>query len=427
MRRRRLVRVLSVLLVVAVLVQGAAPAAWAGGLWMYERGTAEVGTANAGVAARAEDASIAASNPAGMSRLDKAEVLVGIQPVITDLKFQPGPGTTTTGPAGDGGVVLPVAGLYYVQPLGKDWRFGLSVGSYMGLGVKYEDDWVGRYYVQESALITLDVMPTISYRVNDWLSIGGGPVFQYAYLKSTAAVNNVLPLGAPDGQLEYEASSFGVGGAGGVLVEPWKGTRFGLTYMSPIEQQFKDAPTFSNLGPINGNLAARLGEVKIKMTIPQAVMFSAFSQVNEKWAVMGNLGWQNWTQFGFTPTSISNTAGATVSATRDAQFTDTFHVAVGAHYRFHPQWRVTAGFAYDSSPVSDANRTVAMPLDRTLRYSAGLIYEVNPRITLGLAYTFIDLGSAPVNETRGPLSGTVQGDFSPNNVNVIALHVAARF
>ena len=236
MKRCRTVGVLSILLVVALLVQGVAPAAWAGGLWMYERGTPEVGTANAGVAARAEDASIAASNPAGMSRLDKAEIMIGIQPVITDVKFQPGPGTTTTGPAGDGGVVLPTAGLYYVQPLGKDWRFGLSVGSYMGLGVKYEDNWVGRYYVQESALITLDVMPTISYRVNDWLSIGAGPVFQYAYLKTTVAVNNVLPLGAPDGQLEYKADSFGFGGGGGILVEPWKGTRFGLTYMSPIEQ-----------------------------------------------------------------------------------------------------------------------------------------------------------------------------------------------
>ena len=249
MKRRGPVGVLSILLVGAVLVQGFSPAAWAGGLWMYERGTPEVGTANAGVAARAEDASIAASNPAGMARLDKAEVLVGLQPVITDMKFQPGAGTTTTGPSGDGSVVLPVAGLYYVQPLGKDWRFGFSLGSYMGLGVKYEDDWVGRYYVQESALITLDVMPTVSYRVNDWLSIGAGPVFQYAALKNRLALNNTI-FGS-DGQLEYKGDSFGVGGGAGILVEPWKGNRFGLTYLSPIQQEFKDTPEFSNtLSPI---------------------------------------------------------------------------------------------------------------------------------------------------------------------------------
>jgi len=426
MKRCRLVRVLSILLAVAVLGHGVAPAAWAGGLWMYERGTPEVGTANAGVAARAEDASIAASNPAGMSRLDKMEIMGTLQPVITDMKFQPGPGTTTTGAAGDGGVFLPTGGLFYVQPLGKDWRVGLSVGSYMGLGAKYEDNWVGRYYVQESTFITLDVMPSVSYRVNDWLSIGAGLMLQYAAMKTTLALNNTIFGG--DGHLEYKGDSFGVGGGVGILIEPWKGTRFGLGYMSPVKQEFKDTPEFSNaVSPINRTLAARTGEVKLKMTIPQSVMFSVYSQVSENWALMGNLGWQNWTQFGYTGVSITSDAtGATVSTTANAEYDDTFHIAVGAHYRFHPQWRVTAGFAYDTSPVGDANRTVALPLDRQLRYSAGLIYELNERVTAGLAYTFIDAGSASVNQTRG-LAGTVQGDFRSNYINVIALSLAMRF
>jgi long-chain fatty acid transport protein len=362
-----------------------------------------------------------------MTRLEKAEVMVTLQPVITDMHFRPGPGTTTTGPDGDGSVVLPTGGLFYVQPLGKDWRFGLAVGSYMGLGVKYEDDWVGRYYVQQSALVTLDLMPSVSYRVNDWLSIGAGLMLQYAYLKTKLALNNTIFGG--DGQLEYKDDSFGVGGGAGILVEPWKGTRFGLTYMSPVQQEFKDTPEFSNATSlINRALAARTGQLTLKMTIPQAVMFSVYSQVSENWALMGNLGWQNWTKFGYTGISVTSSAtDATVEANANAHYNDTVHVAIGAHYRFHPQWRVTAGFAYDSSPVGDADRTVALPLDRQFRYSAGLIYDLNERITMGLAYTFIDAGSASVNQTRGPLSGTVQGDFSSNYIHVVALNVAMRF
>jgi len=428
MKRSWPVGVLGMLVVAAILLQCFTTPAWAGGLWLYERATPEVGTANAGVAARAEDASIAASNPAGMTRLEKPELMLGVQPIISDVKFSPGSGTATTGPDGNGGIVMPTGSLFYVHPLGKDWRFGLAVGSYAGLGVKYEDDWVGRYYVQESALVTMSVAPTLAYRVTDWLSIGAGPVFQYAHLKSTAALKNELPLGSPDGQLEYRADSFGIGGAAGLLVEPWKGTRFGLSYMSPVEQEFKDTPTFTNAtSPLNQTLAARVGQVKIKMTMPQAVMFSAYHQIAESWAVMGNVGWQNWTKFGYTPISVSDNAGATVNTTKNADFDDTFHVAVGAHYRFHPKWRVTAGFAYDSSPVSDTNRTVALPLDRTFRYSAGLIWDLNERITMGLAYTFLDAGSAPVNETRGPLSGTIQGDYSSNYYNVVALYLAMRF
>jgi long-chain fatty acid transport protein len=175
-------------------------------------------------------------------------------------------------------------------------------------------------------------------------------------------------------------------------------------------------------------LAATTGEVKLKMTIPQAVMFSAYHEITPKWAVMGNLGWQNWTKFGYTGVAVTSTAtGATTSANVNANYDDTFHVALGAHYRFHPQWRVTAGFAYDSSPAGDADRTVALPLDRQFRYSAGLIYDLNNRITMGLAYTFIDAGSASVNQTRGPLAGTIQGDYSSNYIHAIALNFAMRF
>ena len=61
-RARRLAMVAS-LLVVAVGEAGA------GGLSLYEVGTADVGLASAGYGARAQDASTVLTNPAGMTRL----------------------------------------------------------------------------------------------------------------------------------------------------------------------------------------------------------------------------------------------------------------------------------------------------------------------------------------------------------------------
>jgi len=104
--------------------------------------------------ARAQDASIAASNPAGMAVLETAEIMGTIQPVITDLKFQPGAGTTTTGPDGDGGVVLPAGGLFYVQPLGKDCGSDSRWKPTWAWARNTEDDWGRPLLVQESALIT---------------------------------------------------------------------------------------------------------------------------------------------------------------------------------------------------------------------------------------------------------------------------------
>ena len=52
------------------------------GLILYEINSPLTGTASAGWAALAEDASTAFTNPAGMTRLDRSQLLVGAQPLI---------------------------------------------------------------------------------------------------------------------------------------------------------------------------------------------------------------------------------------------------------------------------------------------------------------------------------------------------------
>ena len=53
--------------------------AQAGGLYMYEIGTSDLGFAGAGTAARAEDASTVYANPAGMTRLSGNQLVAGAQ------------------------------------------------------------------------------------------------------------------------------------------------------------------------------------------------------------------------------------------------------------------------------------------------------------------------------------------------------------
>ena len=45
-------------------------------------------------------------------------------------------------------------------------------GALCGLGVEYNSDWAGRYYVTESDFLALFAKGFVAYRVNDWLSLG---------------------------------------------------------------------------------------------------------------------------------------------------------------------------------------------------------------------------------------------------------------
>src|SRR5690242_5231343 len=90
----------------------------AGGFFLSEIGTPDVGLASAGYASRAQDASTVFTNPAGMTRLDGSQVLVGIQPIYGRQVFSTN--SHTTKPGSDGGnalVPLPGGSFFFVYSL----------------------------------------------------------------------------------------------------------------------------------------------------------------------------------------------------------------------------------------------------------------------------------------------------------------------
>jgi long-chain fatty acid transport protein len=418
---------LSLLCTLTIAVVFAAGPAWAGGIMLYQFGSPDVGTAAAGYAARAQDASTVFTNPAGMSRLEKSQVMGGLQALYGDVKFSPNSATTVTG--SDGGVAVgwvPGGSLFVVQKLNQDWSIGFGSLSYFGLSQSYDDNWVGRYYVQKSTLIGMTLTPAVSYRVNSWLSIGAGLNLMYGILDDQVAINNIGEA-RPDGQLKYDDQKWGYGANLGVLVEPKPGTRFGLTYLSEVKLDFGAVPEFSGLGPAL-ELALRnsgllTGSMDLGMTVPQMVMFSAYHELNEKWAVMGNLGWQNWSRFGKVDVQINSSNPA--SLTVNSNYNDTWHVALGAQYRYSPTWTFSAGIAYDSSAVDDDKRSVTVPMGEAWGFALGAQVAVTPNLTLGAAYEFAWLGDMPVNQVRGSgaFANTVSGEFGNSSFSFFALNL----
>jgi len=254
-----MLRKVTLAMATVVVILALTEASEAGGLFLTEFGTEDVALAGAGWAARAQDASTLFKNPAGMSLLEGNQFQGGLQA----LYFNGGFSGTNTPWGGDGGGnpvgVLPAASGFYVHSLSKDVKVGLGMLSNFGLAEKFNDGLAGRYYVKQSTLVGITFAPVASYRVNEQFSIGGGPNIMVGYMKTTANINNILPPGIGDGQLEVKDTAVGVGGEFGVLYEPKKGTRVGVTYYSPIKLNFSDTPTFSNLGTIGGNLQANMG------------------------------------------------------------------------------------------------------------------------------------------------------------------------
>jgi len=224
------------ILTIALLIPGRA---LAGGLALYEIGTADVGLASAGWAARAQDPATLLKNPAGMSLLEGNQFQGGAQLLQAGIGFSPSAGTDVDGNSGGNPVgVLPGLSMFYIHGLGQDVKVGIGVFSNFGLGLNYISGWVGRYYALDNTLIGVSIMPGLSYRINEYLSIGAAANVMVGYLNYSAAINNRLFQNVPDGQVQMKDTTVGAGGNVGLLFEPKKGTRFGVTYYSQVKLNF---------------------------------------------------------------------------------------------------------------------------------------------------------------------------------------------
>lgn len=378
-----------------------------GGTMFTEIGTSDLGLAGAGWAARAQDASTVFTNPAGMSQLDGCQIQTGVQVLWGDVRFETDAGTSPLiAGDGDGGNALgtmPAASFFYTHELSDQWSLGFGMFSYFGTALDYDDTWAGRYYIQDDAMLGLSFMPAVSYRINEWVSVGAGLNAMYGLMNIKKAVHTLTPS---DGRMELEDDTWGFGADIGLMFTPREGTRIGITYLSQVDMDFSDAPEFVNLGGLGGVMFTNPASLDLGVTVPQTVTISFYHELDSKWTLLGNLGWQDWSEFGKLDVGVDSANPA--SFTKEMTYQDTWNAAIGVQYRASDQWMFSAGYAYDSSAVEDTDRTVGNPMGATHRIGIGTQWQINDCTTLGAAYEFVWMGDMPAAQAsvfRGDLSG----------------------
>ena len=317
--------------------------------------------------------------------------------------------------------------MYLVHSVSPDLKFGLGVGSYFGLGLNYSNEWAGKYYVQSGSFTTAAVNPTIAYKIADWLSVGGGVSAVQGKLSERVAVNTLSEPG--DGRLKYDASDVGYGYNLGVLFTLSPQTRVGVTYVSQVNLDFSDEARFKNLdGTVIGAALRASGlmdsNLKINVNLPAQLAVGAYQALTENLALVGTVNWQNWSRFGQPEISV----GSGNQVTDNLDYQDTYHAGLGVYYRVAEPWLLMAGFGYDTSPTSSSSeRGPLLPLGAAYRYAAGVQYDWSKDLSVGLAYTLIDAGTAKVNKTGGPLKGDLEGEYDTNFIHAFNLNFVYRF
>ena len=449
-RRRRLSTGTALLAILAG--SGVAEAA---GYAIREQSAAGQGSSYAGMTAGEGGVSAMFFNPAALALVDKPTIEQDLTLIIPDAKVSGASASTVLGTPVPGQASpsdaypdIGVPAFYGAYPIDDQWHLGLSLNAPFGLGTKYDEDWAGRYHAVKSKLFSITGTPTLSWQPKPWLSLGAGLAVQYIHAELTNAVDfgtigaivqsragRPLPVavapGSQDGKAKVEGDDVGVGVALGVIAEPIDGTRLGLSYRSQIRHGIDGDATFdlgtSGVGAI---VAAATGQfqdtgARASLTTPTMVSFGASQKVGEKWTLLGELAWTDWSQFNELRVQFDNPAQADSVTTED--WKDTWFASLGAAYRLNDQWTFRTGAAYDQSPVRDEERGPRIPDGDRYWLSAGASWSPWPDWTFDLGYSHIFIQDGDVRLSAGGVGNATRGNLQAayeSHIDIVA--VAAR-
>lgn len=420
-------------------ILGLSPAVYASAFQIWEQDGASVGDYHAGYAAQANDASTSFYNPAGITRFDNPQVVVGAVGVKPNFKFRGNilVSTLSIDPMqanADGGIFTFVPDVSFVAPINERIGFGFSVVVPFGLKTDYGLDSTIRYAATLSSIQVIDVSPALAFKITDQASFGVGFDIQ----KVNATFDSVAGAIAPqfDTKSLNRADDTGYGYHAGLLYEFTPETRVGLSYHSQVVHKLTGTSKF--LGPLatnfNGGEPIKSHAARTSFTLPAFTALGFYHKAMPQLAVMGTVIYTQWNVF--KTLSLRNVAGLdglapskSLVVTLDQDYRNTWSVSLGAEYYVNPCVTLRGGIGFDQSPVSNENRDVRLPDNDRYVFALGGHYQASKSLGLDAGWTHLMMRKVSVHPkplVAGTEEITVNGHVS-GSANVVGVQVTYDF
>lgn len=395
------------LLFVFIVIQF--PVIHAGGFYLQEYGTpSSIGTAGTARTTNNYGAESAFGNPAGMTGLTETTLTIGTQVLIPTVEFDPEIATAGGDDGGNAGDTIVIPSVFAVKPISDKARVGFSIVAPLGGGVDYGDDFAGRYSTQEASLQGVSISPSFGYQVNDQLSVGAGISFLYTLFEMDIAINQ--PGALPDGKAEIEdADDWGYQLFFGMQYQMSEQTMLGIVYRSEAEVELRGDFDIKNT-VIPATLS---GRAEAGWDNPQLIEVGLSHEMNDDLTLFFQANWEDWSAFSENTFQITGSGplGASTVANLNRDFRDTWRVGVGMGYKMEDTI-LLLGTSYDSSPVSDSNRTFDLPLDEQFRIAGALISESDTGPNYALSASYVYFGDGKIDQTSQGVR--TKGEFDKN-------------
>ena len=435
------------LLAGGMVLVGSGPA-FAAGYALKEQSPTAQGNAFAGATAGADDVSYMFFNPAALGWVQKIEVSAGATLISPKVELKSASGSTAFGTPIGGATreqdigddaVVPV--FYAAAPLPAGLRVGLGVNVPYGLETNYGRTWVGRYHGVKSELQTININPAVAWRPVEWFSAGAGFQAQYADGTLSNAIDfgtigaaNGIPGAVPAGQdgfARLHGDDWAYGWNLGAIVEPLRGTRFGVAYRSEIDHTLRGDVDFSGdqagIADIIRGVSGAFTDTDadLSLTTPATLSFGVHHDLTERVALMAEAQWTDWSVFDQLTIKFDNPNQP--DSVTEEEWQDTWFFALGTTFRATEELTLRAGVAFDQSPVEGKYRTPRIPDGDRRWLSLGAGWQPLDWLNLDASFTYIDVDDTEVRLSAADTGNAARGNLDADyDSHIILLGLSAR-
>lgn len=410
---------------------------------IIEQSVTGLGAAFSTGSTAANDGSTVYFNPAGMSFLkNRNAVDFGAHIIDPNATFNDEGSTHVTTAnlnvnnedGGEAGPVALVPNFFYTRAINDKWTAGVGINVPFGLVTDYDDGWVGRYYALRSEIKTININPSIAYKVDDTLSWGFGISAQYI----EASLTNAVDFGtifatagrtpqAEDGKAILNADDWSFSYNLGALWQATPQTRIGVAYRSRIKHKLEGDAKFRSSAAIAAVITAAGGgafvnsDVSADVTLPDSLSVGFQHQVNNKLTINGDVTWTNWSVLQELRVEFDNAAQP--DAVTTLEYNDSNRYSLGMSYEQNNQWTWRAGVAFDESTAPSAELvSIRTPdADRTW-LTVGFTYKPSNTLSFDMGFAHLFVEDAKVRKTasgENKLKGGLVGEYELD-VNILS-------
>lgn len=286
----------------------------------------------------------------------------------------------------DNQISTPVS-IYATWKLTNRLVAGFAINNPYGNNLNWEERWAGRFLVTDVSLRTFTYQPTLSYQINDDISVGAGLIIA----TGSFDLNRNIPLESTQGEgsININGQTANYGFNVGVLYQPASFIKMGLSYRSQINMKIDDATTHISVPASVNSLFNDNQTVETSLPLPANLdMGITYERAGIFEAGIG-LNFVFWEAYQVLNFDFSNNSQALPDSENPKEYSNSLIIRAGAEYFLQDNFVIRAGGYYDPSPVNSQYFSPETPSLNSIAGTAGLGFILYDHISIDAAFAYI--------------------------------------